>query len=132
MEERRNGLRAAVDQRESAKIPRMRNRAGQQIRVLTPLSAETRAADAAAFSALMRHVKAVDGEPHIVIMAQVENEPGSLESDRDYSPEATRLFEGQVPRQLALSLHKQPGTWKDVFGQEEASEALPRIPLPAM
>ena len=106
------------------RFPRMRNRAGDQIRVLSPISAENRSADARAFSALMKHLKAVDGDRHTVIMVQVENEAGSLESDRDYSAEANQLFRGQVPGQLVRALRKQPGTWMEVFGPEEADEAF--------
>jgi hypothetical protein len=104
--------------------PRMRNRAGDQIRVLTPIANATRDADANAFAALMKHLKEVDSDQHTVIMMQVENEPGSLESDRDYSPDANRLFAGQVPSPLVQALHKKPGTWLDVFGPEEANEAF--------
>jgi hypothetical protein len=107
-----------------ARYPRMRNRAGEQIRVLSPLSSETRSADARAFAALMRHLKEIDGDRHTVIMVQVENEPGSLESDRDYSTEANRLFEGQVPPELVRALHRKPGTWTEVFGAGEAPEAF--------
>ena len=111
-----------------ARFPHMRNRAGEQVRVLTPLSAESRDADKRAFAALMRHIKDVDGDRHTVIMVQVENEPGSLETDRDYSPEANRLFEAQVPveltRALGKSSGKPPGNWLEVFGPEEADEAF--------
>ena len=107
-----------------SRYPRMRNRAGEQIRVLSPLSAETRSADARAFAALMRHLKQVDGDRHTVIMVQVENEAGSLESDRDYSPAANQLFEGPVPPALVHSLQKKQGTWSEVFGSEEAAEAF--------
>jgi hypothetical protein len=107
-----------------ARFPRMRNRAGDQIRVLSPISEATRTADATAFAALMQHLKEVDSEQHTVIMIQVENEPGSLESDRDYSPEANRLFAGQVPAALIQTLKKKPGTWLEAFGPEEANEAF--------
>jgi hypothetical protein len=109
---------------DTTRFPRMRNRAGDQIRVLSPIAESTRTADANAFAALMRHLKDVDGEQHTVIMMQVENEPGSLESDRDYSPEANRLFAGQVPAALTQALKKRPGTWLQVFGAEEADEAF--------
>lgn len=105
------------------RYPRMRNRAGEQVRVLTPLSGETRGADARAFSALMRHLKQVD-ERRTVILVQVENESGSLETDRDYGEEANRLFRGQVPGALVTAMGKKPGTWKEVFGAEEAEEAF--------
>ncbi|CAN5654584.1 DUF5597 domain-containing protein [soil metagenome] len=107
-----------------ARFPRMRDRAGDQIRVLSPLAAATRSADAKAFAALMRHLKEVDSEQHTVIMMQVENEPGSLESDRDYSAEGNRLFAGQVPSQLTQALKKKGGTWSETFGAEEANEAF--------
>ena len=107
-----------------AHFPRMRDRAGDQIRVLTPISETTRTADAKAFAALMRHLKEVDSDQHTVIMMQVENEPGSLESDRDYSPEANKLFAAQVPAKLTQTLKKKPGTWLEAFGPEEANEAF--------
>ena len=112
-----------------ARFPHMRNLAGEQVRVLTPLSAESRDADKRAFAALMRHIKDVDGDRHTVIMVQVENEPGSLETDRDHSPEANRLFETQVPVELTRALGKSssgkpPGNWLQVFGPEEADEAF--------
>ncbi len=109
---------------DTKRFPRMLDRAGGQIRVLSPLVEETRSADARAFAAVMRHLKEVDSEQRTVIMVQVENEPGSLESDRDYSPEANRAFAGAVPASLVRALHKQPGTWSAVFGAEEGSEAF--------
>ena len=109
---------------DTTRFPRMRDRAGDQIRVLSPIAESTRTADANAFAALMRHLKEVDSEQHTVIMIQVENEPGSLESDRDYSPEANRLFAAQVPAPLTQALRKKPGTWLEVFGPEEANEAF--------
>jgi hypothetical protein len=109
---------------DTTRFPRMRDRAGDQIRVLSPIAESTRTADANAFAALMRHLKEVDSEQHTVIMIQVENEPGSLESDRDYSPEANRLFAGQVPAPLTQALKKKSGTWLEVFGPEEANEAF--------
>jgi hypothetical protein len=48
---------------------------------------------------------------------QVENEPGSLGSVRDFSPESNRLFDGLAPAQLVSALKKKPGTWKEVFGR---------------
>jgi hypothetical protein len=109
---------------DTAKFPRMRDRAGDQIRVLSPIANTTRTADATAFAALMRHLKEVDSEQHTVIMMQVENEPGSLESDRDYSPEANRLFAEKAPADLTKALNKKPGTWLEAFGPEEAPEAF--------
>ena len=49
---------------------------GVDIELLSPFSDANRDADARAFAALMRHIKAVDGQQHTVIMIQVENEVG--------------------------------------------------------
>lgn len=112
----------------AARFPHMRNRAGEQVRVLTPLSTESRNADMRAFAALMHHIKEVDGDRHTVIMVQVENEPGSLETDRDYSPQANQLFEGPVPAELTRALgkpsNKFAANWRQIFGPEEAAEAF--------
>jgi hypothetical protein len=49
-------------------------------------------------------------------MVQVENEPGSLFTDRDYSQRANQQFTGAVPAKLAEALGKKAGTWTQVFG----------------
>lgn len=63
---------------------------------------------------------------HTVLMVQVENEPGSWGSVRDYSADAQKLFEGPVPEELLTpailkALNKSVearGTWKEVFGND--------------
>jgi beta-galactosidase GanA len=75
-------------------------------------------ADMRAFSALMRHLKAKDTR-HTVIMVQVENEPGSWGSVRDFSPEAQKLFTSPVPAELfpaAGTNSPAGGNWPEVFG----------------
>jgi beta-galactosidase GanA len=105
------------------RFPRMLDDAGHPVRVLTPLSETNLQADQRAYSQLMGHLKLVDGEQHTVILVQVENESGSLFTDRDHSPAANREFAGQVPASLLKALHKTPGTWKEAFGAE-ADEAF--------
>jgi hypothetical protein len=59
-------------------------------------------------------------------MVQVQNEPGSWGSVRDYSASARKLFEDQVPQELlnpeVLKALKKPidakGTWQEVFGND--------------
>ncbi|UWZ85795.1 beta-galactosidase [Occallatibacter riparius] len=109
---------------DTTRYPRMRNRAGEQIRVLAPIAEATRNADARAFAALMHHLKEVDSDQHTVLMMQVENEPGSLESDRDYSAEANKLFAAPVPEKITQALKKKSGNWTEAFGPEEAPEAF--------
>jgi hypothetical protein len=102
------------------KYPRMLNAAGEEIQVLSAVSATNRKADKAAFSALMQRVRQIDGQQHTVILVQVENESGSLGTDRDYSAAATAEFKGQVPSSLLQKLGKQPGAWEEVFGAQAA------------
>ena len=89
----------------------------------------------------MRHVKAVDGRQHTVIMVQVENEVGMHGDSRDRSPAANQAFAGPVPKELMdyLQQHKQTlipefrkvweaagaktsGTWEEVFGKGPVTE----------
>ncbi len=100
------------------KYPLAMTRDGDKIDVLSPYSENSLNADKAAFAALMRHIKQIDGTQQTVIMVQVENETGLLGSMRDYSPAANKLFNGPVPQTLVEALHKQPGTWSQVFGND--------------
>jgi beta-galactosidase GanA len=102
---------------DDARFPRVVNAQGRRMASLSPLAQATLAADRTAFVALLRHLKAVDPQ-RTVIMVQVENETGTYGSVRDYSPRAQRLFEGPVPRQLRLALHRRSGTWRQVFGAQ--------------
>jgi len=86
----------------------------------SPFATESLQADMRAFTALMRHLKATDPE-HTVIMVQVENEPGTWGSVRDYSPAAQKAFEAPVPRDLLTALHKDAApsaSWSAAFGDD--------------
>jgi beta-galactosidase GanA len=50
--------------RDYKRFPRTQRTEGQSVEVLTPFSDANRDADARAFAALMRHLKAVDGQQH--------------------------------------------------------------------
>ena len=103
---------------DTKRFPRVIRPDGQPIDVLSPLSRNTLNADKSAFTALMHHLKQIDGEQHTVILIQVENESGNIGSVRDNSAEANRLFVGEVPSELISAAHKQPGTWSRVFGAD--------------
>jgi beta-galactosidase GanA len=103
---------------DNARFPRMITPEGKTHYALSPFGQATLNADRKAFVALMRHLNAVDGALHTVIMLQVENETGSYGCVRDYSPAAQRAFDAVVPDKLVQSLHKQPGNWRDVFGKD--------------
>jgi hypothetical protein len=113
------------------------------IELLSPLSDASRDADARAFAAMMRHVKAVDGQQHTVVMIQVENEVGIQGDTRDRSAVANKAYEGPVPKELMdyLQQHKDTlipelrkvweaagfktsGTWEEVFGKGRPAEEI--------
>jgi hypothetical protein len=102
---------------DNAKYPRVINQQGRNMDSLSPHFESTLNADKAAFTALMRHLKAADPQ-HTVLMIQVENEAGTWGAVRDFSPTAQKLFAGQVPAKLVKTMQKQPGTWPEVFGDQ--------------
>ncbi|MFN3668221.1 MAG: DUF5597 domain-containing protein [Brevundimonas sp.] len=91
---------------------------GTESYALSPFGAETLAADARAFAALMRHIRQVDERQRTVIMVQPQNEVGTYGSVRDYSPAAQAAFEGPVPQALLDRVNRPAGSWSDVFGVE--------------
>ena len=99
---------------DTKRFPRMITKDGKTHYVLTPLARSTLQADSRAFAALMRHLREIDPQ-HTVIMVQVENESGSYNSPRDFSPEANRLFAAPIPAELARKTGKS-GTWSQVYG----------------
>lgn len=100
------------------KYPREISSYGKILDVLSPNSETDLDADKSAFSALMRHIKEIDGAQHTVIMIQVENESGSIGAVRDFSPAAQKDFNAQVPASLVNALHLTSGTWSKVFGAD--------------
>ena len=100
------------------KYPREVSPYGKILDVLSPNSTTNLEADKRAFTALMHHIKEIDGTQHTVILIQVENESGSIGSVRDYSPAANKDFTGQIPASLSGALHIPAGTWSQVFGAD--------------
>ena len=100
--------------------PRIIGKSGRRIDSPSPHTPALLEADTRAFSALMRHLKEADPQ-HTVIMVQVENEPGSWDTVRDYSPAAQKLFTASVPVELLKALGKEGragGDWPAVFGRD--------------
>ena len=83
--------------RDFGRFPRAQIEGGKSIEELSVFSQANRDADARAFSALMRHVKEVDGRQHTVIMIQVENEVGMHTDSRDHSPVANQALPDRCP-----------------------------------
>jgi hypothetical protein len=109
--------------RDPAKYPNVSGRNGKLIDSPSPHFKATLEADIEAFTALMTHLKQAD-QQHTVIMVQVENEPGTWDSVRDFSTTAQKLFDAPVPRALlnpevlrALNVTQIKGnSWQSVFG----------------
>ena len=88
------------------RFPRVIDSGGHPLRVLSPNAPANLEADRKAYTTIMKHLREVDEADRTVIMMQVENEPGLLGSVRDFSPQATVLFNGPVPAALASALNK--------------------------
>jgi hypothetical protein len=101
--------------------PHMIGANGRAVDSPSPYSAVTLKGDIQAFTALMNHLKATDGQ-RTVIMVQVENEPGTWGSVRDFSPDAQKLFEAPVPKELLSALHTDGNgnsvNWEQAFGED--------------
>jgi hypothetical protein len=90
-------------------------------------------ADKKAFTALCAYLKKVDRVKRTVIGLQVENEPGIIGSDRDYSSEANKIFVSPIPKELITKMKNQgggrtfdlwqqaggerTGMWSEIFGR---------------
>jgi len=124
------------------RFPRVQNKRGANLEVLSTFSQAARDADAKAYVALMRHLKQVDSR-RTVVMMQVENEVGILGDARDRSPLAEAVWSEQAPRELMdyLQQHKASllpeltavweaagfktsGTWAEVFGVTPEAEEI--------
>jgi beta-galactosidase GanA len=102
---------------DGARFPRVVDARGKVLNSLSPHAAATLAADRRAFVALLRHLREVDA-PRTVIMVQVQNEPGTYGSVRDFGPAAQKLFAGPVPATLLKARGLKAGTWSQVFGKD--------------
>ena len=108
---------------DAVKYPNITGKNGQPVDSPSPHTQSAMEADAKAFAEVMGYLKKADPR-YTVIMVQVQNEPGSWGSVRDFSPAAQKLFEGQVPTELlkseVLKALNRPadakGTWQEVFG----------------
>ncbi len=116
---------------DTKRFPRAMAADGTPLEILSTFGEETETADARAFGALMRHVRAIDKDQQTVLMVQVENEVGYLGYGRDRSKIANELFSGAVPAELMQKLeahrgefsdelsahfHPEGKTWREVFG----------------
>jgi len=103
------------------RYPHMVDKNGQAVDSPSPYAAASLEADKTAFTAFMRHLKTADPE-RTVIMVQVENEPGTWGTLRDYSSTAQKLFEAPVPPEVLTAMQWKTTSpspnWQEAFGPE--------------
>ena len=125
------------------RFPKVLNKNGKTLEILSVFGEETCKADARAFAALMKHVREVDSEKQTVLMMQVQNEVGVHRDSRDRSALANEAFAKPVPKELMDYLQKNKekllpeflkvwettgfktsGTWEEVFGKSVATDEI--------
>jgi hypothetical protein len=105
---------------DAERYPNMIGRDGKAVDSPSPHAAATLEADKKAFVAFMRHLKEADPQ-QTVIMVQVENEPGTWNAVRDFSPAAQKVFDGPVPPEVLSATQKTASpdaNWSTVFGKD--------------
>jgi beta-galactosidase GanA len=125
--------------RDQQRFPRAQLPDGQSVEILSAFGGATREADVRAFSALLAHLKTLDGEKNTVLMVQVENEVGMLPVAREYGPAADQSFRQHVPQELIRALAagtadeggarrlwrehgaKTDGDWTTLFGEGDGA-----------
>ena len=96
---------------DNARFPRLIDAKGNVLNSMSPHSAATLAADKRAFVALMRHLRETDAQ-RTVILVQVQNEPGTYGSARDFGArgaEAVRRRRAGGAHQGAWARNPAPG-----------------------
>ena len=126
--------------RDQARFPRAQLPNGSGLDILSAFATATRDADSRAFSALLAHLKEMDGAKNTVLMVQVENEIGMLPVAREYGEVAERSFHEPVPEELVRAISsgaanpepalrqlwkehgaKSRGDWTALFGEGDAA-----------
>lgn len=119
------------------KYPRAHTAQGKPLEIASVFSETVFQADNRAFTRWLEHIAKIDKETGTVIMIQIENEIGMLESARDYSAAANKAFQSSVPKALTTYLQKnyrqlhpqmrekwnslkqrKEGTWQEIFGND--------------
>jgi hypothetical protein len=127
---------------DQVRFPRVRLANERSVEIISPFSRNALDADTRAYSELMKHLQAVDGE-HTVLMMQIENEVGLKGDTRDHGAAGTAAHGEAVPAQLMQYLvqhreqlspelaavwraagMKSAGTWSEVFGNGLASDDI--------
>lgn len=107
--------------RDPDKYAHITDQKGRPVDSPSPYAKASLDADIHAFTAFMRHLKQADPE-RTVLLVQVENEAGTWQIQRDYSPLAQKLYEAPVPPEVLAAMHVAAGAsapnWQQAFGAE--------------
>jgi hypothetical protein len=87
------------------RFPRAIDHNGKSLEILSTFSDESMKADAKAFAAFMKYIHETDRN-RTILMVQVENEMGILNTIRDFSPAANKAFIGPIPQELSSYISK--------------------------
>ena len=128
---------------DARRFPRARTSDGRAQEILTPFSRTNMETDARAFASFMKHLRALDGNNHTVVLVQVENEIGMIPQARDFCREANEAYRAEVPGDLMAYLAKNKdrltpelrqarenagakpaGDWEEVFGKGMQTEEI--------
>lgn len=127
--------------RDTKRFPRAHTIDGKPVEEASSLSRNVLEADKRAFCRIMQHLKDNDAKDQTVVMVQVENEIGMIDVPRDYSADATKLYNSPVPKSLTdyldahrKSLHpyiaqrykaeKRNISWAETFGNDIYAEEI--------
>jgi len=126
--------------RDTKRFPRAHTIDGKPVEEASSLSKNVLEADKRAFCKVMEYLCDNDKE-QTVIMMQVENEIGMIEVPRDYSADATKMYNSAVPNSLTDYLNKNKSalhpyiaeryhldarhkSWAEVFGNDIYAEEI--------
>jgi beta-galactosidase GanA len=119
----KNGLSSYVPhwvKTDTKRFVRVLNEYKKPMDVISPLCKNAIEADLRAFMTVMTRINEIDNidsDENTVIAMQIENEMGILGSDRDYSEEANKRFQSEIP-DLLKELYKVDGNYTQAFGKD--------------
>lgn len=127
--------------RDTKRFPRAHTKDGMPIEEASSLSKNVLESDTKVFCKIMEYLRDNDKE-QTVIMVQVENEIGMVNAPRDYSADATKLYNSSVPKSLRDYINKNKKTlhpyvtsklrndarsgasWSEMFGDDIYTEEM--------
>jgi len=126
--------------RDVKRFPRAHTPEGKPVEEASSLSKNVLNADKKAFCHIIEYLRDNDKQ-QTVIMVQVENEIGMIDVPRDYSADATKMYNSAVPKSLIDYLDKNKEnlhpylaeryqkkgknkTWPEVFGNDIYAEEI--------